>query len=136
MTEPAALLQRLIESGHADDEAGAWLAEGFARWLADGGDLLAALGLPPNADRARRRMRDAWLIEAADLLPGTTWQKARKLCDEARRFERRQWPAWRAASFPPAHASPLHGLLFLALKAGAPLPGTPQAYLHLLNKRL
>lgn len=135
---PAALLQRLIETGTADDEVAGWLAEGFGAWLASRGDvpLLEALALPPNGDRCRRAMRDAWLREAAEFIPGTTWQKARRLCDEARRFELRQWSAWKGASIPPAHASELQGRLFLALKAGAPLPGTPQAFLKVLTKTL
>lgn len=131
---PAILLQRVTESRTIDQEAAAWLIDALQRWQA-GVDWQRASGLV-SPDRAKIAIRDYWLTHAAEHLAGTPWQRARQLQAVAHRFERDQWPSWKRGSLPPLEASDMQVCLFLALRAGAILPETPQAYLAMLNKKL
>lgn len=123
----AVLIQRLIESRIADDEVAELIAAAFERWLEPDADpnLTRHLGIPGNRDQFRREMRDAWLIEAAKYLDiPRTKSKAGALLAIAQAFERRKWPIWRCANFPPVHATELEARLFYAMRTGAPLPTT------------
>lgn len=124
------LLQRFIEApAAADPEVIAWLADGFGRWLASDGrpGLPAFLGLHTRPSIVRRAQRDAWLRAAAAEIPGDSpWAIASRLQDALRRFQRSAWPRWKDLPGPPAAATDLQRLLWLALRTGVAMPGTVQ----------
>ena len=72
-------------------------------------------------------------ILAAILLPALNSARAKALSEEGDHFERRTWPAWRHLDTPPRHATELQKRLFLALKTGAGLPGTPKQMANILE---
>ncbi len=136
MNDNVALLQRIFESGTVDTESQDKLFECFARWMYSGGDLtfFEAFQIGQTDLECRRTLRDRWLCEAAEQLPGTPWQKAKSLRDLAQHFERRQWLAWKASAHPPAHAGPVMRGVFYALKTGLMLPGSIQGYEKVLTR--
>ena len=135
-TPPVVLVQRLIAGRHADAETSDWLASGFSAWLNAGGTLplLRCLGMPATVPRVKIAMRDLWLKEAAGFIAASKpWARAKALSEEGDHFERRTWPAWRHLDTPPRHATELQKRLFLALKTGAGLPGTPKQMANILE---
>lgn len=73
---------------------------------------------------ARILLRDALLVEAADLLDeGTRWARCCRLAEMARAFNVRRYPIWRRHGLP-ADASAVDVLLFRACEFGEPLPET------------
>ena len=135
-TPPVVLVQRLVAGRHADAETTDWLASGLSAWLNAGGTLplLRCLGMPATVPKVKIAMRNLWLKEAAQFIEAKTpWAKAKTLCEETGRFERRTWPAWRHFDTPPSHATELQKRLFLALKTGAGLPGTVKQMSNILE---
>lgn len=136
-TPPALLVQRLIESRTADDEVAEFLADAFAAWLRPDADqnLMAYLVGPGySREQLKREMRNTWLVEAAreiDVPP--TKSKTRALLAEINAFERRKWPIWRTANFPPVHASALESRLFFAFRTGARMPTTSRQIDYILK---
>jgi hypothetical protein len=138
VTSDALRLAELVAHDLMRDDAQAWLADGFRRWLRAGGSisLQRALRLPATVASLRRALRDRHLAEAFDALPAglTAWQRARVLAEAAREFERRKWPLWRRHTAAPAEATRVEVALFYALKCGARLPATAQAFATLAKK--
>ncbi len=135
-TPPIVLAQRLIAGRHADPETADWLASGFSAWLNAGGalPLLRCLGMPATVLRVKTAMRDQWLLEAAQFIGAAKpWARAKALSEEAERFERRAWLAWKHLDLPPDHASELQKRLFLALKVGIELPASTKQWANILE---
>ena len=135
-TPPVVLVQRLVAGRHADAETTDWLASGLSAWLNAGGTLplLRCLGMPATVPKVKIAMRNLWLKEAVQFIEAKTLRaKARILYNEAERFERRIWPAWRHLDTPPSHATELQKRLFLALKTGVGFPGTDKQILNILE---
>ncbi len=133
---PIVLVQRLIAGRHADAEISGWLASGLSAWLNAGGSLplLRCLGIPATVPKVRVAMRNLWLKEAAGFVAApTSWAIARALSDECDHFERSTWPAWQRLDTPPRRATELQKRLFLALKTGVGLPGTPKQMANILE---
>lgn len=132
---PAQLLQRLVESRSADDEVAEWLAAGFGVWLASGGGLAltAALGLPGKAVLVQKKMRNAWLVEAAALLDGGLRQRAEQLRAAVRRYAITKWPRWRAMALPPAEATRVECCIHFAFRACSMMPESVQAFVDIIE---
>jgi hypothetical protein len=78
-------------------------------------------------------LRDQWIREAARYVEAATeWQRACKLAEEIRRFER-LWECWRNGKLPPQHARPVEQALFFA-RTHAPLPGTARRLRSIFNE--
>ena len=129
MIDPLSLAQRTA-AGDLDAEACAWLAEGFAAWLA-GAALADALRLDaPTRLRARNRA----LRQAADLLdvPGRTpWKAAAELRKSIRRYEAHIVPL---LTRDPRHTlGPVDSCLQRAAASGYRLPKTQRQLYYLLS---
>ncbi|MGL1833042.1 hypothetical protein ACKVEX_05480 [Rhodocyclaceae bacterium SMB388] len=122
------MIQRLIESRTADDQTAEFLADALTAWMSPGADPSLAVhlvGAGFSREQLKREMRNAWLCDAARVLEvPPTRSRARALLAEITTFERRKWPIWRTANFPPAHATALEARLFYAMRAGAEMPTT------------
>ena len=136
MNDNVALLQRIIEGGAVDQDSQAELFACIARWMDSGGSMsfFEAFEIGQTDRACRQALRDRWLCEAAEHLPGTPWQQAKSLHAIAGLFERRQWLAWKASALPPPHAGPVLRSLFFALKTGLALPGSIQGYEKALTR--
>ena len=135
-TPPIVLAQRLIAGRHADPETADWLASGFSAWLNAGGalPLLRCLGMPATVPKVKVAMRNQWLKEAAQFVGAAKpWARAKALSEEAERFERRAWLAWKHLDMPPNNASELQKRLFLALKVGIELPTSTKQWSNILE---
>jgi hypothetical protein len=128
MTPGHLLIQRVIQTGHTDAEAGQHIAQALQRWDRDGGDgaaLLRYLGIPTTAAKRRQAVRDYWLAAASDALGGETLaERAGNLSQAVVRFER-QWFRLRHCAAIPDELDEVSGCLFLARQA-APPPGVRQ----------
>lgn len=121
--QPAALA---FLSGDTSPEVLDELRATMLRWAEQTGDRPLPLNryLGMGGPRATRlAMRDALLVEAAELLDGTRWTRCCQLADMAHAFNVRRWPIWRRHGIP-AGASAVDVLLFRACEFGEPLPGT------------
>ncbi|MBS0570200.1 MAG: hypothetical protein JSS28_06320 [Proteobacteria bacterium] len=128
-------LQRVLETRMVDDAAAVWLAAGLAAWMRPGSDLQlsACLGLPTSATRARKVLRDDYLIDAAAGIPGGTWERARAMLGHVRRFANQRRRRW-AASGIPQTASREEVALARAFGTGAPMPDCIEAFRIILAK--
>lgn len=128
MTPGHLLVQRIIETGQVDDEAGRHIAQALRRWDLSGGDgaaLLRCLRIPCSPAKRRQAARDYWLSAASDILGGDTpYAQAGRLEAALARFTE-TWRIWRHLAEPPGHATALQGCLFRAYKAAQP-PGRRQ----------
>jgi hypothetical protein len=132
---PADLLRRLIASGGRDEAAAAWAASGLHAWIRSGGavSLPRCLGLAGTPRKVQLLLRDQWIREAANYIEAATeWQRACKLAEEIRRFER-LWECWRNGKLPPQHARPVEAALHFARQHGA-LPTTARRLRSILQK--
>ena len=113
--------------------------------VADAGDLAAvieaieALGhhveSPTHDARERLRERDSFLVQAIELMSGSTpWRRCVELESEIRRFESVLWPKLRDHQAPPEPCSRLRSLLFRARRLGV-LPGTARHLWNIVMKR-
>ena len=145
-------LQQVLD-GSPDAATVEHLRRGLTTWLnsATGGrrdcsgkiqrsrplSLARCLGLPESPERVRTAQRDAHLRAVADLLPVQPhhpWKRATALCNEARSFTRHQWLCWVGLEAPPAYASEINRLLWLAMRAGGgKLPTTARQYASILE---
>ncbi|MBL0420233.1 hypothetical protein JI739_07745 [Ramlibacter sp. AW1] len=119
-------------------EAAAVMARGLRAWARSGRcgiSLPRFMGLPSNPEKARLRLRDDYLREAAAALEiDRPWQRATALHEAARRFMRHEWLCWCDLDAPPAHASVVDHWLFLATKAaGGELPETARRMDQIVN---
>ena len=132
--EPAMMLKSLVERPEIDSRTQQWLRAGFQRWLSSHGQLslTACLGVPTKPDLVMKKIRNAYLIQAASLLGGPTWTRAVKLHREVQRFDFK-WKRWSAAGVPPERASALDCVLFSAFQVGAQMPGTVQGIRNALG---
>ena len=120
-------------SGDTSPETLDALRYAVTRWMLDadtGPALHRVLGLGTRR-AARRERRDALLREAASLLTGSTWERARDLSAAAREFEARRWRRWRYVGVPDT-ASRLEALLFEARQLGA-IALTARHYFNVLE---
>lgn len=94
--------------------------------------LARCLGLPETPERTRVVLRNAYLIQAANLLPTDAlhpWRRATALHGEVRKFSRHQWLCWVNLDEPPDYASDVNVLLWKAMRAGGgKLPATVRQY--------
>lgn len=82
--------------------------------------------------RTRIALRDAHLVQAAELLTGSRWSRCKALAELARTFNARRYDSWKRAGIP-AKAGEVDVLLFHACEiAGAPLPQTSEQYLNII----
>jgi hypothetical protein len=117
---PHDLLRRLLASNGRDEAAARWVSDGLSAWLHAGGSLplTRCLGLPTTPGKTQQLLRDAWIREAARYVEAATeWQRACKLAEEIRRFER-LWECWRNGKLPPPRATPTQACLFFARQHG------------------
>lgn len=128
-TLPAA--ERFMSGDHSAETL-AELRRCVATWIMSDGTLglhrVLGLGTPRSA---RLRLRDSLLRDAARLLDGTAWDKARALATAASSFESRRWPRWRYTGVPDT-ACRLDTLLYDARKLGA-LPTTARQFFNVLS---
>lgn len=114
-----------------EDVRAAWL-----RWAAqDGGARLVGLHryLGTGGPLATRlALRDALLIEAADLLPGPgDWDRARQLYEAARTYLARRHDTWNRLGVP-AGAAPVDMLIRRAMGFES-LPQSPEGFYAVLT---
>lgn len=136
MQDAIAHLQRMIASRGADAEAGAWAAAGLSAWLNAGGgiSLPRCLGFQTSATRVQTALRNRWLIEAAEHVPGETqWAKCVALQAEIEHFENRRWPSWRRDNLPPARATAVEQCLFFGRRHGE-FPRTARMLRNILGE--
>ena len=137
MTPPIAELADLL-TREPVNALEAWLADSVRRWMADTDGLqlhrYAGLGGPITF---RQTLRDHYLMQAADLLPGpTTWKRAVQLKEAARTFTNRKWDCWCDMAEPPTWAKPIEAQLWHARHVwGAPLPTKDVSYLNILTQQ-
>jgi hypothetical protein len=126
-------LQRVLETRTVDAEAAAWIVAGLTAWLRPGAELnlTACLGLPMSAVRARKALRNMYLIDAAGDLPGGPWERARAILGRARRFSNQRLRRW-AVSGIPESASREEAALARAFATGAPMPDSVEAFRGIL----
>jgi hypothetical protein len=127
-------LRRVLEADRTADLPIEWILEGVKHWLRPGADLklTACLGLPSKAKSIRGKLRDSYLAEAALLLRGGPWDRAKALLGEIRRFRHGKLARW-GASGVPIHAPENEVALFRAFNLGAPIPTTVQGLWKILS---
>ncbi|MFT3792001.1 MAG: hypothetical protein QM741_13200 [Rudaea sp.] len=128
-------LSRIRETLRIDDDAQAWLIEGFSRWLQANGQLqlTACLGISSKSKNVRAKMRDVYLIQAAKYLSGGPWELARNLQKEVRRFRNSRWPHWRRIEALPSTTTPIDRLLYLAFATSASIPDSLSGFYKILG---
>lgn len=129
MSDPLERAQS-VARGDLDPATRAWLAEGFARWLAGDDDLQQALG----ADTfARLRARNKALRAAADVLDqdSSTWARAGMLAAAIRRYESRIAPLLIRDPHHPLGPTDRH--LQRAFASGHRVPRTQRALFDVLS---
>ena len=132
MTIPRVDLLIGILDGEWTDESQNWITNGLRFALLEDWPLspYRALGLPGTAASIRRHIRDFHLAAAAGHLGGDHLA----LMVKARRFDGHQWPAWQRLEEPPAHATGIERLLFLAFKADPRMPGSAKQWKSICGK--
>lgn len=87
-------------------------------------DLTGAQGIATARTRYHRKRRAEFLSIAVHMtMGGSEWDRCKALACEIAAFEGRVWPRWKNLPEPPAGASHINKLLFLARQTGA-LPKT------------
>ena len=119
-------------SGHTDAETLADLRARLVRWMTDdtGPDLHRALGLGTRR-AARLSRRDALLRQAASLIPGNVWERARAILEASRLIEVRRSARWSRTGVPDT-ADPVERLVFEAGRLEA-IPSTLVQLRSILN---
>ena len=101
--------------------------------------LNQCLGLPTKPEKARLRLRNANLCQAAKLLPvdqSNHAAVAKMLALEVRRFMHHRWLIWNKEETPPTNASDLNRLIFMAAQhGGGALPTTPRQYITIIYEK-
>jgi hypothetical protein len=112
-----------------------WIREALQCWLRPGADLRlsACLGLPAKAKSVRCKLRDAYLVDASNLLVESgTWKRPEALLRATRRFENMRLRRWRSTGIPPG-AAEIEIALFRAYETGAPMPTSTQGFWKILG---
>jgi hypothetical protein len=131
MDQPAALRFLLGDNDVAVlDE----LRATMLRWAAQTGEKPIGLNRCASLSTPRATridMRDALLVQAAELLTGTRWARCKAMAEMSRTFNARRYPSWLRAGIP-STASTIDVLLFRACELGEPLPESPENFLRIL----
>lgn len=113
------MVQR-IAAGDMGPDVAHWLQHSVSTWLRSGGEvpLERCMHLPNTPKRLQLVRRDAWLIGAAELIPGSSAnQVAEELSDHLAAFlSHGPWRHWRDLQDAPPGASGLRTALFYVAK--------------------